>query len=54
MNLMLNRYVWKLYLESGGNKVVEMFRRNLEDNLTNEYADEIVRMHKVYCPMSDV
>ena len=51
---MLNRYVWKLYLESGGNKVVEMFRRNLEDNLTNEYADEIVRMHKVYCPMSAV
>lgn len=51
---MLNKYVWNLYLESGGKDIVEMFRRNMEDKLTAEYADEIVKMHKVYCPMADV
>lgn len=48
---MLNKYVWNLYLESGGKDIVEMFRRNMEDKLTVEYADEIAKMHKVFCPM---
>ena len=26
---MLNRFVWETYLKSGGNDVVEMFRKNL-------------------------
>lgn len=51
---MLNRYIWDLYLSSGGAKVVEMFRSNLEDCLTNEYAEAVSRMHKVYCPMEDL
>ena len=51
---MLNKYIWSLYLKSGGKDVVEMFRRNMEDQLTTEYADEIVKMHKVYCPMEEV
>ena len=51
---MLNRYIWNLYLNSGGTKVVEMFRRNLEDSLTDEYAEAIVRMHKAYCPMEEL
>ena len=51
---MLNKYVWGLYLESGGKDIIEMFRRNIEDKLTEEYADEIVKMHKIYCPMADV
>ena len=51
---MLNKYIWSLYLKSGGADIVEMFRRNMEDKLTVEYADEIVRMHKVYCPMEEV
>lgn len=51
---MLNKYIWSLYLQSGGNDVVEMFRRNMEDELTAEYANEIVKMHRVYCPMEEV
>ena len=51
---MLNKYVWNLYLESGGKDIVEMFRRNMEDKLTVEYADEIAKMHKVFCPMEEV
>ena len=51
---MLNKYVWSLYLKSGGNSVVEMFRRNMEDKITVEYANEIVKMHNVYCPMEEV
>lgn len=51
---MLNRYIWDLYLSSGGAKVVEMFRSNLEDCLTNEYAEAVSRMHKVYCPMEEL
>ena len=39
---MLNKYIWSLYLKSGGNDVVEMFRRNMEGKLTAEYADRIV------------
>ena len=48
---MLNRYIWELYLNSGGTRVVELFRKNLEDELTEEYAEEIALMHKRYCPM---
>lgn len=46
---MLNRYVWNLYLESGGKKVVEMFRRNLSEELTTEYAEKIFQMCGEYC-----
>ena len=48
---MINKYVWKLYLNSGGSETVEMFRRNMEEELTEEYADAIFEMHKAYCPM---
>lgn len=46
---MFNRYMWDLYIQSGGDKVVEMFRRNLAEQLTDEYAEEIARMRKYYC-----
>lgn len=46
---MLNKYIWDLYLQSGGNKVVDMFRQNLSDKLTKDYAVHINRMRKVYC-----
>ena len=51
---MLNKYVWSLYLKSGGQETVDMFRRNMEDKLSSEYSDEIVKMHKVFCPMEEV
>ena len=46
---MFNRYMWDLYIQSGGDKVVELFRRNLAEQLTDEYAEEIARMRKYYC-----
>ena len=46
---MFNRYMWDLYIQSGGDRVVEMFRRNLAEQLTDEYAEEIARMRKYYC-----
>lgn len=51
---MLNQYVWDLYLKSGGSEVVEMFRRNLGDELSEEFAQEIVRLQKSYCVMEDI
>ena len=30
---MLNPYVWKLYLDSGGSEIVEMFRRNMSEKV---------------------
>ena len=51
---MLNKYVWNLYLKSGGNSVVEMFRRNLSEELTTEYADKISQMRREYCIMEDL
>lgn len=45
---MLNEYVWKTYLQSGGNAVVEMFRRNLEEELTQEFVEKIREFHSVY------
>lgn len=29
----MNEYVWNLYLKSGGQAVVDMFRRNLTEKL---------------------
>ena len=50
---MLNRYIWELYLNSGGTRVVELFRKNLEDELTEEYAEKIALMHKRCCNTCD-
>ena len=46
---MFNKYMWNLYLQSGGNDTVEMFHRNLADNLTEEYAEIVSDMRKYYC-----
>ena len=51
---MLNQYVWKLYLESGGSDVVEMFHRNLGEKLTGEYANQIALLQKSYCVMDSL
>ncbi len=51
---MINRYTWNLYLKSGGSKVVDMFRRNIEQELTEEYAEEIIRLKKYFCIMTDI
>ena len=49
---MLNRYVWSNYLRAGGAEIVEMFRKNLLDDYTEDYAVQIRRMISVYCPFS--
>ena len=51
---MLNRYVWNLYLESGGKRVVQMFRRNFSEELTVEYAEKISNMLREYCIMEEL
>ena len=51
---MLNPYVWKIYLEAGGQEIVNMFRRNLGENLTEEYVDQITLLQKSYCVMDDI
>lgn len=48
---MLNKYVWENYLKSGGNDVVEMFRKNLSEKYTEGYARQIRSMVARFCPM---
>ena len=50
---MFNKYMWNLYLQSGGNNVVDMFRRNLADHLTEEYAEKVADMRQYYCINAD-
>ena len=49
IHVMFNNYVWNLYLQSGGKKRVAFFKDNLSKQLSSSYADEIAKMHKVYC-----
>ena len=45
----MNEYVWNLYLKSGGQAVVDMFRRNLTEEFTKEYVEAVKDMHSYYC-----
>lgn len=51
---MLNHYIWNLYLTAGGAKTVDMFRRNLGEKLTAEYAQKIADLQKTYCVMDTI
>ena len=51
---MLNRFVWETYLKSGGNDVVEMFRKNLVEEYSEDYAKQIRSMVARYCTMDSV
>lgn len=51
---MFNDFVWDLYLEAGGKKVVDTFKHFLDNNMTSAYADFIDDLHKVYCPSEAV
>lgn len=46
---MFNKYNWENYLKAGGSEVVEMFRTSME-NLTEDYADKIKKLHEGFCP----
>lgn len=45
---MLNEYVWKLYLQSGGNKTVDFFKNSLTIQLSEKYADDLKKLQEVY------
>ena len=45
---MLNKYLWQLYLDAGGEKTVKMFEDNFTNGMKKEYADRIAELHKTY------
>ena len=51
---MVNKYVWELYLKAGGNEVVDFFQKNLLEKVTDQYAEKIANLQRVYCACADV
>ena len=51
---MINKYVWDLYLRSGGQEIVDFFERNLSQELSDSYAEEIARLQRVYCAAASI
>ncbi|MDD7292879.1 MAG: hypothetical protein PUG83_05160 [Clostridiaceae bacterium] len=51
---MFNDYVWQTYLNAGGKDVVEMFRKNFEEEFSEEFIDNIVRFRENYCPSKTI
>ena len=49
----MNKYVWDLYLKSGGQEVVDFFEDNFVNGLKDEYADKINEFQRVYCVFKD-
>lgn len=49
----MNKYVWELYLKSGGQEVVEFFEDNLVNGFKDEYVDKISEFQRVYCAFDD-
>ena len=47
---MFNSYVWDVYLKAGGNNVVDMFRQNLKEEMSQDYINKIKNLHWVYLP----
>jgi hypothetical protein len=47
---MFNQYQWNLYLKSGGQDVVDLFRTNLSTRCTEDYANKIEKLHQYYYP----
>lgn len=45
---MLNDYIWKLYLQSGGDKTVSFFKDSLNVQLGQAYADGFRKMQETY------
>ena len=51
---MFNQYVWKLYLQSGGNQSVELFQNLLSGHTPDGFAEKIRELHRVYCPDEEI
>ena len=41
---MWNDYIWEMYKQTSGNKVIEMFKNNLSGKIQKEYPDEIASL----------
>ena len=51
---MVNKYVWDLYLKSGGNQTVKLFRDNLYKRFSSDYASGIRKMQEHFCVSKDI
>ncbi|MBQ2847275.1 MAG: hypothetical protein IJC37_01085 [Clostridia bacterium] len=51
---MFNEYVWQNYLKAGGREIVELFKNNIENEFTEDYAYKICNLHKAFCPSKEV
>ena len=49
----MNKYVWELYLKSGGKEIVDFFKTNLSDKITKEYSSGVRKLHEYYCVNKD-
>lgn len=47
---MFNEYVWQLYLQAGGEKVVRVFENNLAKTFSESYPGFVANLQRVYCP----
>lgn len=50
---MFNEYIWQLYLNAGGNNVVQAFKSNFT-NYTENYGEFVGNLHKEYCPSNTI
>lgn len=49
----MNKYVWELYLKSGGKEIVDFFKTNLSEKITKEYSSGVRKLHEYYCVNKD-
>ena len=45
---MVNKYVWDLYLKSGGDQIVNLFRDTLHNSFSPDYASGIRKMQELF------
>ena len=51
---MINKYVWDLYLKSGGNQTVKLFRDNLYKSFSPDYVSGIRKMQEHFCVSKEI
>lgn len=51
---MLNKYIWELYIKSGGEKTVKFFENAFSAKLTEAYAEDIYRFQEYYCVTKEI
>jgi len=51
---MINKYVWDIYLKSGGDQTVKLFRDNLYKRFSSDYASGIRKMQEHFCVSKEI